>query len=270
MAATGLPDGAYPFTPYCGSPPTPASLLHRWNLDPVLIAVLALGAAAYAWSAARRGGPAPWRRACFYAGWAVGSLALVSPLCPLSVSLFSARVGQHMILTSVAAPLVALGRPLSLIRPRLDRWAAEHALPAAAAFALCLWTWHMPGPYLATFQSDTVYWLMHVTTIAAAFWLWSALLDGEPERLAAFAAASALTTGQMGLLGAVITFAGHPLYVPHLFTTQAWGLTPMADQQLGGAVMWVPAGVILAGALAFAFTEAMRRAETRALARSAR
>jgi putative membrane protein len=132
---------------------------------------------------------------------------------------------------------------------------------SAAAFAAMLWFWHAPGPYTATFESDLVYWLMHLTTFGAACWLWSALLDGAAGRLAGFVAATVLTTGQMGLLGAVITFAGRPLYPPHQFTTLAWGILPMTDQQLGGVIMWVPAGVIFAGALAFAFTEALRRAE---------
>jgi putative membrane protein len=45
---------------------------------------------------------------------------------------------------------------------------------------------------------------------------------------------------QMGLLGAVLTFAGHPLFLWHLTTTQVWGLSPLRDQQLGGTLMWVP------------------------------
>jgi putative membrane protein len=49
---------------------------------------------------------------------------------------------------------------------------------------------------------------------------------------------------QMGLLGALITFAGEPLYAPHLLTTAAWGLTPLEDQQLGGLIMWAPAAAV--------------------------
>jgi putative membrane protein len=45
---------------------------------------------------------------------------------------------------------------------------------------------------------------------------------------------------QMGLLGAVLTLASRPLFQWHFLTTQAWGLSPLQDQQLGGALMWVP------------------------------
>jgi len=54
----------------------------------------------------------------------------------------------------------------------------------------------------------------------------------------------------MGLLGALITFAGTPLYAPHAVSTLAWGLTPLEDQQLAGLVMWAPAAALyLAAAL---------------------
>jgi putative membrane protein len=54
----------------------------------------------------------------------------------------------------------------------------------------------------------------------------------------------------MSLLGALLTFAPHPLFAPHALTTEPWGLTPLADQQLGGAIMWGPGGLLfLAAAL---------------------
>ena len=49
------------------------------------------------------------------------------------------------------------------------------------------------------------------------------------------------TIAQMGLLGAIIVFAPRPLYLVHLISTAPWGLSPLADQQLAGLLMWVPA-----------------------------
>jgi putative membrane protein len=265
-AAISDPAIAYAFAPYCGAPPSPASLAGRWNLDPVLVAVLLACLAAYlALVRTDR-----WRRAAFVGGWALGALALISPLCPLSVSLFSARVFQHMWLASVVAPLIALGRPQIAVRRLAPGVATGHRpVLAAAAFAAALWFWHAPAAYTATFQSDTVYWAMHVSTFAAALWLWSGLIDGPRDELGPFALATLLTTGQMGLLGALITFAPRPLYPPHFVTPYAWGLAPLADQQLGGVVMWVPAGVLMAAGFGFAFLQTLRRAEARALGRPA-
>lgn len=243
MRALPIP-GGYSLTPYCGAPPAPDEVWGRWNLDPVLLCLLVCGALAFAmWGRAHPRSAGAAQSWAFYAGWLVASLALVSPLCPLSVALFSARVGQHMILTTLAAPLIGWSLPGSV------RWSRRSMFPAAAGFALALWFWHAPAPYMATFQSDLVYWLMHATTVGAAVWFWWSLAHGPASRLAAGVIGSLAVSLAMALLGAVITFAPVPLYAPHLLTTTSWGLTPLADQQLGGTIMWVPAGLIFVTAI---------------------
>jgi cytochrome c2 len=47
-----------------------------------------------------------------------------------------------------------------------------------------------------------------------------------------------------GLLGALITFATTPWYVSSNAASTSWSLTPLEDQQLGGLIMWVPAGLV--------------------------
>ncbi len=247
--------GAYDLAPYCGAPPTPLTLLHRWNFEPVLIAALLTVFAAYAINARSARAVGMGRQSCFYGGWVIGGLALISPLCPLSVSLFSARVGQHMLLATVVAPLIALGLPA----PTLVRKIGAQAWIPALAFAAVLWFWHAPGPYAATFQHAGIYWLMHLTAFGAAYWLWTALLSGSAARLVDRLAAIAITTLQMSVLGAVITFAPRPTYAVHALTTTAWGLTPLEDQQLGGVIMWIPAGVIFVAALILSLAQLMRR-----------
>lgn len=252
--------GSGSVVPYCGAPPLPDTLWMRWNLDPVLLmALLAIGCA-YALGATglnRKFCVLPrGRQAAFYAGWAVTTACLVSPLCPLSVSLFAARVGQHMILALIAAPLVAAGRPVAAISflwrtsggvarcyPERSTWTAA-PLAAAGLFAALLWFWHSPAAYGATFTSTAAYWSMHVSMFAASVWLWSELLDRNPARVVAATGAGVISSAQMGLLGALITLAPRPLYAPHALTIAAWNLTPLQDQQLGGAIMWVPGGVV--------------------------
>lgn len=256
--------------PYCGVPPSPDALWSRWNLDPVLIAVLAALACAYVLGARRLDGNGRaitrGEQAAFGLGWLIASAALVSPLCALSVSLFSARVGQHMILALLAAPLVAAGRPVAalaglLARPgRRERSSASTApLLAAGVFAALLWFWHAPAPYQATFSSTLVYWAMHVSLFGAAVWLWSGLLDRTPARMVHTLGASVISTVQMGLLGALITLAPRPAYAPHALTTVAWGLTPLQDQQLGGGIMWVPGCLVFFAAAMLVLWLALRR-----------
>jgi len=219
--------------PYCGAPPDPGELLSRFNLDPVLIVILAALAVAQLINTNSRR-----LRSVVACGWVAVCAALLSPLCALSVSLFSARVGQHMILVLVAAPLLALGLRPSGDRTGLGLWAS------GLAFFIALWTWHMPVPYDATFTSTPLYWTMHITLFGSALLLWRELLHHSIRRTVDALIVSMLTCVQMGLLGAVLALSTHPLFFPHILTTAAWGLAPLQDQQLGGTLMWVP-GILL-------------------------
>ena len=220
--------------PYCGTPPAPGELLSRLNLDPALI--LALLGLVFAHLATVRTARA---RACALAGWSLAALALISPLCALSVSLFSARIAQHVLLLLGAAPLIALAlRPAAPLRGTGGLWLS------AGLFLIFLWFWHMPRPYEATFTSTRTYWLMHLTLFSSGIALWRELLHHAPRRTAEALLVGTLTSLQMSLLGAVLTLASAPLFYSHLLTTQTWGLSPLQDQQLGGVLMWVP-GMLL-------------------------
>lgn len=223
-------DDLHSLIPYCGTPPLPSEILGRFNLDPVLIVILLIFAGLHV-RAVRRTGVAGY----VAGGWLMAAAAFISPLCALSVSLFSARIGQHMILILIAAPLIALGLP-----PRGAHRGGWRSWTAAGAFFALLWFWHMPLPYEATFTSTLVYWSMHVTLFGSAILLWREILQHSSERAFEALSVGVLSSMQMGLLGAILTLAEHPLFAPHLLTTQAWGFTPLEDQQLGGALMWVP------------------------------
>ena len=243
-------------------PPTPGDLWQRWNLDPLLIAALLMVLGAYLFAAHVAVGTEPSAgrtgRGYFAAGWLIAVAALISPLCPLSVSLFSGRVGQHMILMLLAAPLVLLGHPgviYARLFPALADWLSNRWLTrlctsapgAAVGFAILLWFWHAPGPYDATFRSSSVYWLMHLSLFSAALLVWNVVLDRSADGAIPALAVGAFTTVQMTFLGALITIAPHALYLPHAVTTAPWGLTPLTDQQLGGLIMWVPACTVFVG-----------------------
>lgn len=240
--------------PYCGLPPIPAGIWSRWNVDPILIAVLL---AAFAWHARYLGvvGSSRWsaarlpssKLAVFYGGWFALAVALLSPICALSVSLFSARVSQHMWLIAVAAPLLALASTSADVKRRPRSIAP---FTAAGLFAIALWIWHWPALYARTFTSDVVYWLMHVSMTGSAILLWRSLLVPLQAHALTRVVAGFVTLVHMGLLGALITFAPRALYAPHFLTAPTWNLTALEDQQLGGLIMWIPAsGVFLVVAL---------------------
>lgn len=206
----------------------PADWLARWNFDPVLLAAIAI-----AWTAGFIAFPQTRQRQA----WLVGIvLALfVSPLCALGSALFAARVGHHLLLSLLVAPLL-----VAAWGPRLT--AVRVSLPILTALqAAAFWAWHVPQAYEAAMRSDAVFWIMQVSiTLTAALW-WSAL-----RRASALAAAGSLLASmvQMGLLGALIVFAGRPLYAPHWASAPAWGLAPVEDQQIAGLLMWVAGGAV--------------------------
>jgi len=218
--------------PYCGEAPLPAEWLARWNLDLVVIAAL-LACGVLAWRKAEK------RTAILWA-FLVLALLFISPICALSSALFSVRVAHHIALTAIAAPLLVfgLGERFRLPGP-VSIWAALHILS--------FWFWHAPDAYAFALSSDAGYWLMQATLLASALGFWAALrTSGAPTVIGLLL----VMMVQMGLLGALITFAGSPLYAPHWLTTQAWGLAPLEDQQLAGLIMWAPASLFyLAAAL---------------------
>ena len=134
-------------------------------------------------------------------------------------------------------------------------WGQCFAWASTLGFAAIFWLWHSPLFYDETLRNNLVYWLMHITTFAAALALWGAVFRSS----APLAFLLLFATGvQMSLLGALLTFAADPLYSVHEFSTTAWGLSWLQDQQLGGLVMWVPAGLLLTVYSVVAFAAALR------------
>lgn len=219
--------------PYCGEAPGPEIWLSRWNFDPMLGAVLVLLALAVCRASVRHA-VTPQQLLSLRSAWALTVVLYVSPLCALSSTFFTVRVIHHIALVLMMAPLLVFGLERWLRRLPLSLWTAT-AL-AAATF----WIWHAPAPYAAALSSDLIYALMQVTLLASAMAFWAMV-----RRAGATAAMGAilLTTVSMGLLGALITFAGQPLYAPHVASTLSWGVAPLADQQLAGITMWAPGSI---------------------------
>jgi len=229
-------DATQRWIPYCGEAPGPDVWLARWNLDPVLLAALGLLALALWWPGARPRAALRW-------AWWLTVLLYVSPLCALSSAFFTVRVVHHMALVLAVAPLLAHG-----LAPVPARGLAPngplHRVPLWTSTAIAtavFWLWHAPAAYAAALSSDAVYALMQLSLLASATLFWLAARRATP--IAAIGAIL-VTMVLMGLLGALILFAGRPLYAPHFASTLAWGVSPMEDQQLAGLLMWAPGSLV--------------------------
>lgn len=192
-------------------------------MDPILLGVLLAVLGAGLWRVNRPD------RGIFVGAVAVLAIGFISPLCALSSALFTARTLHHLLLVLAAAPLLALCLPL-LTKPRLV---------AATGFqALVFWSWHAPSLYAQALSHDGIYWLMQISILGSAVWFWAAIRSVSNHAAIIGLLAAMLL---MGLLGALIVFAGQPLYAPHFASSAAWGLGPLEDQQAAGLIMWAPA-----------------------------
>jgi len=220
-----IPD---PYVPFCGLPPLPGELWSRWTLDPLLLAGLAVLLVALL--ATRK------HSATTLTGWGIVALLFISPLCALSMALFSARVAQHLLLTLVAAPLLAPA--LGVVR-----------LPAAVLaglFAVLFWFWHLPAPYAATLEADGAYWAMHLSLLGGAVLFWAALRSQIDARPVASYLVIAATAAQMTLLAVLLTLSPAAWHRYHELTAIEFGLTGLQDQTLAGGLMWVAGGILMA------------------------
>jgi len=207
---------------YCGPAPSPADLWFSWNFDPFALAVVA-GLAL--WAGRSRPGAA---------GIILLAFAFLSPLCALSSALFSARVVHHVLLVAIAAPLLALSHPA--------RGRRSVGLPFLLATA-ALWLWHAPSAYDAALGHMAIYWVMQASLFATAWLFWRAAfsLPGGAGVIWVFFGYLA-----MGMLGAILTLVPDAVYATHAMAPRMWGITPLSDQQLGGLLMWMPAGLAYA------------------------
>ena len=220
---------------YCGPPPTPQTLLGAWQLDPVAIGLCVVLVVLHY----RAGGGRP---AVFSLGIGLLALLFLSPLCALTSALFAGRALHHVLLIAVVALLLAMAY----------RGPARMVLPLgwiAVLQAGILWFWHVPAVYERAIMSAPLYWVMQLSLLGSGYLLWRAVLDRrQPTGTVLFVLLGTIV--QMGMLGALLVFAGTPLYAPHLATTQAFDMSPLDDQQLAGLIMWVPAALpYLAAAL---------------------
>jgi putative membrane protein len=196
----------------------------------------------------------------FSAGWLVLAVALLSPIATVSEVLFSVHMTQHELLMLVAAPLLTLGRPVVPIlmalplRRRVQLGAAIKSRLAAALLApvtvfilhaAALWAWHLPVLYEAAVRSDSIHLLQHMCFTGTACLFWWGILRGRYGRLGYGAAVFYVfaTSVHSAGLGALLTFAGRPLYSLYAARAHTHGADALADQQLAGLLMWIPAGV---------------------------
>jgi putative membrane protein len=271
-------------------PQNTSELLRAWTFEPGVVVPIVLSGVLYVVGMARlrHRSPKSIRRsdaAYFALGWLALVFALVSPVHAWGSVLFSAHMTQHELLMLVAAPLLVLGRPIvpflwalpkswavSLARwSKVRVWeltwrAISNPLVAWIIQAVVLWSWHAPFLFQLTLENESVHALQHASFLFSALLFWWAVIHGRQRALGFGLAVLYMFTTALhsGLLGALLTFANSTWYPAYANRTAAWGLTPLEDQQIGGLIMWIPAGLVYIAAGLALFAGWLRESETRA------
>ncbi len=235
-----------------------------WSADPLVIALLLGSVTLYGIGIGRMGTARaaiapPARIAAYVAGIVTLVAALLSPIDGKADTSFAWHMAQHLLLMVVAAPLFAVSNshlvdlfafPVAW-RRRIGRFfgavpgvrqGVSRAAPwiAGAAFALGLWVWHAPSLYQAALTDPTLHTFEHITFLFTAAVFWRMVSTSGDRRLDAGSAILLVTlVGLQGnLMAALITLAPAPIYGHYA------GSGALADQQIAGMLMWVPAGLI--------------------------
>jgi putative membrane protein len=166
----------------------------------------------------------------FTGGTAALLLVVASPAAHLDHHLLTAHMAQHLILMLVAAPLILMGaRAAALPHPPL----------AVCWFAgsLTVIFWHIPAIFELALESHLWHGLEQASFVIAGILFWRPVIgsSGWSAPIYLF-----LATLPCDALSAFLAFCGHVVYRPYLSGhTAMFGLSPLDDQALAGALMWV-------------------------------
>ena len=273
-----------------GVAPVPSSwadVLLAWSIEPhvilpLLAAWLVYRMAVRRVNAAHPRNPVPrFRSWAWNGGLLVLAVALCSPIATYDTTLFSVHMVQHILLTLVAAPLLALGAPITLllrvssprtrqkvILPVLHSWpmrVISFPVVTWVLFAATMWASHFSGLYDAALDNELVHIVEHGIYLFVGLLFWWPVVGADPSpwRMPHAARVGYLFLGmpQSSFLALAIISAPAVLY-PHYDTlVRTWGPTPLDDQVLAGGIMWVVGDAIFLIAMILAIWVWLRAEE---------
>ena len=237
------------------------------------LALIGLFYARRARALARHGHPPPrWRAMCFYCGLALMAGTLTG-LDSVSEELLYAHMIEHLLVGDLAALLIVLGLTGPLLAPLLrnkliDRLRAlSHPAIAFPLWTVDLYLWHAPALYEAALRHPAIHALEHLCFVGFGVNMWMCLLGplptprwfGNLARLVYILAVRLAGT----VLGNIFLWSGTVFYPFYLHGDALHRISPLADQNLAGAVMMVEESIVTLGLFCWLFLRTARESEER-------
>ena len=211
------------------------------------IAIVAAGAV-YLRGWLSRGSLSIWRAASFLFGLLATWVAVVSPVASLDSRMLTAHMIQHLLLMTIAPPLIWLGEPLvavGTLRSAFPKGLGKtlgHPAFCWLAAAAALVVWHVPAIFSLGMHSPIWHFMEHASFLTAGLLFWWPVIQPRPSvprwprwsmLLYLF-----LATLPCDVLSGLLVFSDRIAYPMYLGMPAMGGLSPLEDQQCAAALMW--------------------------------
>jgi putative membrane protein len=220
------------------------------------------------------GNVAGWRAGSFMFGLLFIWIATASPLAALDHDMLTAHMVQHLLLMTLAPPLILLGMPRKPLahgllqrflqaigRPLrsepIQQLARVVTHPALCWFAAAgtLVLWHIPSVFVLGLRSQVWHSVEQLCFLASGLLFWwpvvrpSASTSRWPE--SSILLYLFLATLPCDILSGFLVFCDRVVYPVFLSSPRSFGLSALEDQQCAGALMWTCVTVVylIAGAV---------------------
>ena len=164
-------------------------------------------------------------------------IAAASPLATLDHRSLTVHMLNHLLLMTVAAPLILAGMPIlrnaRLVHPVLC-WLAGTATVIG---------WHLPAAFELALQSHWAHGVEAASFLLAGLLFWWPVV--QPLSSVTMSPRWSmvlylfLATLPCDILSAFLAFSNRPAYPHYRSANQLFSLSPVQDQQCAGALMWV-------------------------------
>jgi putative membrane protein len=217
-------------------------------------------------------------------------IATASPLAALDHEMLTAHMVQHLLLMTLAPPLILLGMPRKRLGHGLSqrflqpigrplRSAPMHRLVSVLTYPALCWVaaagtlvgWHIPSVFMLGLRSQMWHRVEQASFLATGLLFWSPVVRPLPNRLkwpeSSILLYLFLATLPCDILSGFLVFCDRVVYPVFLSSPRSFGFSALEDQQCAGALMWTCVTVVyvIAGAVFTARLLSPHRSDERSI-----